>query len=179
MLYYFPFQSGSETLPVEDNPLLAEAGEEGPTQSELGPVTQDPTQAADGMSIFLGLLAAMSADNLAAAWPALKFVGCSNCGSFFTVHVSILVHHKLLALTMWGGPSHTQLHLSRKLVSSSTAYSLLLQQPRPVEEVSERPHACIMTCRRLGRHWRRAVAAAAHASHGVLLAGPSYPWHPH
>ena len=53
VLYYFPFQAGSETLPVEDNPLLAEAGEEGPTQSEMGPVTQDSTQAADGMSTVL------------------------------------------------------------------------------------------------------------------------------
>lgn len=51
VMYYFPFQSGSETLPVEDNPLLADASEEGPTQSEMGPVTQDPTQAAaDGMT---------------------------------------------------------------------------------------------------------------------------------
>ena len=49
MLYYFPFQAGAETLPVEDNPLLADAREEGPTQSEVGQATQDPTQAAEGM----------------------------------------------------------------------------------------------------------------------------------
>ena len=49
VLYYFPFQDGHETLPTEDNPLLARAAEPIPSQAAT---QQDPTQA-DGAPMQL------------------------------------------------------------------------------------------------------------------------------